>query len=214
MLDAMLLLLVSGVAQLTQMLDWNARNAARLWATSAGPTRSNFAAIVRGGEMFIPSMNGLFQPFMLPPNKFFQPKPAFLSWMVTQFSKHLIYDVGSGVGHVSRLLTEYGLSVVAIDNNGRQEREFAVESVDGTSCGYRKGSVVMLCRPCHGDFASDVIEQAIRCKAGAIVYVGLKENSNIDLAEYRKYFKMKMRNVGADNERVYVMGTEYLKRNM
>ena len=150
--------------------------------------------------------------FLLPPNKFFQPKPAFLSWMVTQFSKHLIYDVGAGVGHVSRLLQEYGLSVVAIDNNGRQGREFAVESVDGTSCGYRKGSVVMLCRPCHGWFPLQVVQQAIKCKAGAIVYIGLKENVNIDLAEYRKNFRLKLRNVGADGDRVYIWFTKFFDR--
>ena len=145
--------------------------------------------------------------------KFFEPNSNFLAWMAAKFDGKHIYDVGAGVGHVAKALTERGLRVTAIDINYREDPEFPVMLVNAGACGYEKGSVVMLCRPCHGIFPETVLEQALRCKVGAIVYVGLPKNTASDLGKLRRKFKTGMTHAGENGERVYVMTTEYLKGN-
>ena len=145
--------------------------------------------------------------------KFFEPNDSFPAWMAAKFDGKHIYDVGAGVGHVAKVLHDRGLKVTAIDINHRQAPEFPVMVVDAGACGYEKGSVVMLCRPCHGIFPEMALEQALRCKVGAIVYVGLPKNAASDLGKLRRKFKTGLTSVGKDGERVYVMITEYLKGN-
>ena len=55
---------------------------------------------------------------------------------------------------------------------------------DGASFPYPPGSVVMMCRPCHGDFCMNVLEQAIRCGCSHFLYVGKEENVEVDLDDY------------------------------
>jgi len=147
----------------------------------------------------------------LPAQKFFEPLSCFGAWMVTQFEGIPVWDVGAGMGHVSKELHERGFQVCAIDILQRDKNVYPVFAINGDSCGYTKGSVVMLCRPCHGYFPDSVIKQALKCKVGAIVYVGLPKNKRIDLGKYAKYFKSEMRKCGFDGESAYVWRMEYLK---
>lgn len=136
--------------------------------------------------------------------KFFEPKPVFGAWMVTQFDGLHLWDVGAGIGHVAKELSERGFDVTAIDIMRRDNPVFPVMMVDGFACGYSKGDVVMLCRPCHGIFPAGVIAQAVRCKVGAIVYVGMPRNLNMDLGKYRRHFRRELTKAGENGESVYV----------
>lgn len=149
---------------------------------------------------------------MLPAGRFFEPTTSFGAWMTTQFDGVPIWDVGAGAGHIARELHERGMRVIAIDILARANSVFHVYNIDGAAAGYNKGSVVMLCRPCHGYFPDAVIRQAISCRVGAIVYVGLPKNVKTDLGKYRKNFKMECAKVGLNGERIYVWRTQYLKQ--
>jgi hypothetical protein len=80
-----------------------------------------------------------------------------------------------------------------------------VFAADGGAYKYTAGSVVMLCRPCHGDFPGDVIRRAVECGASEIWYVGLAKNVANDLYGHRSRFKCALRGAGEDGEDVYVM---------
>lgn len=152
------------------------------------------------------AMNVGFLPGVLPSQKFFEPKPKFIAHMKKHYRKWKVYDVGCGVGHVTAALHKAGLkSVKALDTLKRDSQEAKVEFGDGTTYPYKSGSVVMFCRPCHGWFVEPAISHAIRCDAGAILYVGLSKNVKDDLGRYYRKFKRVLTNVGKDKENLWVM---------
>lgn len=142
---------------------------------------------------------------VLPSLKFFEPTDRFIRWMEKRWKDNLIYDVGAGCGHVAKVLVERGLEVVAIDINHRECKDgFPVEIADGESYDYKPGSVVMLCRPCHGNFTEEVVAQAVRCGASAILYVGLEKNFENDLGAYLPKFQKSLSGAGLEDECVLV----------
>jgi uncharacterized UPF0146 family protein len=145
----------------------------------------------------------------LPCLKFFEPTKKFLRWMKRGYSTSLIYDVGAGVGHVATALRKDGLKVLAIDLNYREsEGPRQITIADGESYRYERDSVVMVCRPCHGQFTEQVIEQASRCGAATFLYAGLKKNVENDLGVYLDQFKLALSGAGRDGEGVWVAQKE------
>lgn len=139
----------------------------------------------------------------LPSIKFFEPTSRFLRWMEKAWKGKTIYDVGAGCGHVSRALSARGLEVMAIDINRRECGEsFPVEIADGESYPYGPGSVVMICRPCHGDFVTQVISNALNCGVAAVLYVGLRKNFESDLDARLSKFKREITGAGLEGEDV------------
>lgn len=136
--------------------------------------------------------------------QFFKPKKRFISFMNTRFGKRRIYEAGAGMGHTSKALHDAGIEVIAIDSNHREGAVFKVEIDDATDYNYRCEPIVLICRPCHGFLTEAIITQAIRKRAEAIVYVGLPKNTKGDLGQFRRRFRVEMRNAGADRESVYV----------
>lgn len=140
----------------------------------------------------------------LPALKFFEPKPRFLAWMKREYPETLIYDVGAGCGHVAEALQKKGLLVLGLDIHERGGTEGCpVLIADGETYSYEAGSVVMLCRPCHGEFAERVVERAITCKASTILYVGLEKNVKMDLGRYAKKFKLSLKDAGLEGEKIW-----------
>jgi len=141
----------------------------------------------------------------LPKLKFFEPTKRFLKWMKETYGDRLIYDVGAGCGHVAKALSEFGMKVVAIDINRRDGgEEFLVELSNAEAYNYKEESVVMICRPCHGEFAEEVIFRAAECHARFIMYVGLKKNFKNDLGPHFSSFKPVLKNAGLEGETVLV----------
>lgn len=141
----------------------------------------------------------------LPNIKFFEPKPKFSKWMVEAFGKKQIYDVGCGVAHVARILSDAGMDVTAIDANYRDAEELEVEIADATTYNYARNSVVLLARPCHGFFTENVIEQALIKGVSAIIYAGKTKNARSDLGEHYKNFKKELSFAGKERENVWVL---------
>lgn len=139
----------------------------------------------------------------LPSIKFFEPTSRFLLWMEKNLNGKLIYDVGAGCGHVAQELSKRRLEVAAIDINHRECGEgFPVEIADGESYEYEPGSVVMICRPCHGSFVAQVVSNAIYCGVSAVLYVGLQKNFADDLGDRLAQFEKVLTGAGLEGEDV------------
>lgn len=142
---------------------------------------------------------------LLPDLKFFEPTEEFLRWVNRNYPTSIIYDVGAGLGHVTKALRDRGCKALAIDLNYREtEGPLQVVIADGESYQYEEGSVVMVCRPCHGQFTEQVIEQSSRCNVTAMLYVGLKRNVQDDLGVYFSKFDMVLSKAGEDGESVWL----------
>lgn len=160
--------------------------------------------IARGGMMNI--RQGLIPvgEFIFPAQKFFEPTPEFGKWMFETAKRRLIYDVGSGMGHVSQYLVhECGLFSIPVDCSLRDGQCSATIIADATNFFYDAGSIVMLCRPCHGWFTADVIERAIERKCFSILYIGKVQNVDMDLGGYRNSFRHALSHAGKEDEMVW-----------
>lgn len=133
--------------------------------------------------------------------KFFEPRPAFIAWAAIASGGRTVYDVGAASGHVSKALSAAGMTMEAIDLRYPDEPDFHVTVADGGVFDYERGSVVMLCRPCHGDFPERVIRRALACDCD-VWYVGLAKNRAEDLRGFR--FKKVLAKAGEQGEAVYV----------
>jgi len=140
--------------------------------------------------------------------KFFQPTPQFIKWVKWVAGKRQVYDVGAGAGHVTKALLEAGVATVALDAHRHMQPEHPVLIADGSAYDYDKGSIVMLCRPSHGLFATDVIGRALECGASKVLYVELERNAETDLNEYLPRFKKSVPHAGEDGEWVWVLGNK------
>lgn len=139
-------------------------------------------------------------------SKFFELNEKFIAYMKKEFSKKLIFDVGAGAGHVTDILRDKGMKMIALDVHQHTCPEIKdVIMADGVAFNYAPKSVVMVCRPCHGMFAEQVIERAIECKASTVLYVGLHRNVADDLDKYLPKFKEVAKKVGNDGESIWRM---------
>ena len=142
---------------------------------------------------------------VLPEIRFFEPKLRFLKWMRKTFDGKLIYDIGAGCGHVAKDLSELGLEVKAIDIHYRESGVgFPVEISNAETYAYKPDSIAMICRPCHGEFAEQVIFRAWKCGVAAVLYVGLERNFKNDLGPHFSSFKPALKNAGEEGEAVLV----------
>jgi len=137
--------------------------------------------------------------------RFFDPTIEFAKYMQSLDPEVIVFDVGAGAGHVTKFLTEAKRKAIAIDMHEHANPVTNVIMADGTDFQYAKGSVVMLCRPCHGSFVEQVILQADICNAGVILYVGLERNVEDDLGDYFPHFVKVAANVGEDGESIWRM---------
>lgn len=97
------------------------------------------------------------------------------------------------------------MKAIAFDLHRHQCPEIRVMMADGAAFDYDAKSVVMVCRPCHGEFTEQVIERAIACKAGMVLYVGLHRNVADDLGNYLPRFEEVCTKAGTDGESIWRM---------
>ena len=143
---------------------------------------------------------------IFPGVKFFNPSQKFLDWFKQEHPDldTVIYDVGAGVGQVSKALADSGYKPIALDIHHRDEPEYPIQMEDGTAYEYEAGSVVLICRPCHNQFTRYTIAQALHCHVARILYVGLAKNLDADLGSSIKDFKLELNMAGDDREKVWV----------
>lgn len=146
----------------------------------------------------------------LPAIQFFNPLPVFTDWFRSTFKNETVYEAGAGMGHASKALADAGQYVKeALDANARVGSVYKVRIADATEYGFNSDSLVLICRPCHGDFCQAVVQNALFHRSVAVVYVGLEKNVDKDLGDYRRYFSVGQANVGEDGEDAWVWRPEW-----
>ncbi|MEN6549991.1 MAG: hypothetical protein ABFE07_28440 [Armatimonadia bacterium] len=130
---------------------------------------------------------------MLPNLIFFDPRPQFVDWLVGYARGRIVIDAGAGVGRLGAMLLERGARCLSLDLEERDEPESPVIMKDATTFEYSRGTLVVLARPCHGNWIYDTIVRTHECGA-EVLYVGKPENVENDL----EYPGLERRLVGAD----------------
>lgn len=134
--------------------------------------------------------------------RFFSPTTTFVQWMKEEYKKIRIYDVGAGDGHAVSELSKAGMNVMGLDVMKYETPVHNVLHADGEEFEYDAGSVVMICRPCHGAFIDNVFEQAEVRQVKDFLYVGLKRNKESDLGQLPA-FELVLQEAGEDGECVW-----------
>lgn len=156
---------------------------------------------------------------MLPHGIFFKPNAKFLNTMASEYKDVGILEAGSGVGHVLKVVKEYGKNygisamsnIRGFDIHRRTEYEvpefeiFMADALDLTV--YHQRLQVLVCRPDHGGWVGELLEQFLLgekvCKR--FIYVGKPENIEIDFDEDQLlHVHKKVESVGEDNETMLV----------
>lgn len=139
----------------------------------------------------------------LPGVKFFDPKAEFYEWMADAYRGIELYDIGAGMGHVAKGLSDVGMRVKAVDMIQREDAEFPVIHCNSLCYHYPPLSVLLFCRPCHNGFVQGTIQRGIECGVKHFLYAGLPKNSRQDLGRFRNKFSLASRNIGKDRESLY-----------
>jgi hypothetical protein len=150
-------------------------------------------------------------------DKYFNPTPVFIRWMQAHFKDKLICEIGAGVGHVSKALSEAGLRVTALDLAPRTASvsEFDVIKADSTHYPFEKDSVVMFCRPSHSGFVEKTLTKAIQSHVSHILYVGLTKNLQDDLGSlHDRFTKRRIGRVGHSGECVWELNVKRLRASV
>lgn len=156
---------------------------------------------------------------MLPHGIFFKPNAKFLNIMASDYKDVGILEAGCGVGHVLKVVKEYGKkygisamgNIRGFDIFRRTKYEvpefeiFMADALDLTV--YHQRLQVLVCRPDHGGWVSELLEQFLLgekvCKR--FIYVGKPENIEIDFDEDQLlHVHKKIEGVGEDNETMLV----------
>lgn len=142
-----------------------------------------------------------------PATRFFEPNGRFFEFM-DQFKGKYICDCGSGSGFVPHALRVWGHDAEGIDLYVREDG-YPVTIKDATEREWRHTDFVLVCRPSHGGWAEEVIQNAV--DAGAMVgYVGLYRNIHIDLSdELITTVNRVVDHIGSEDEFMYCWGSGF-----
>uniref|UniRef100_A0AAU6W343 Uncharacterized protein n=1 Tax=Pseudomonas phage Cygsa01 TaxID=3138529 RepID=A0AAU6W343_9VIRU len=142
-----------------------------------------------------------------PATRFFEPNGRFFEFM-DQYKGKFICDCGSGSGFVPHALRVWGHDADGIDLYSRADG-YQVTIKDATEREWRPTDFVLVCRPSHGGWATEVIQNAI--EAGAMVgYVGLARNLYTDLTQEQiDSVDLVVTDLGGDGEFMYCWGTGF-----
>lgn len=126
---------------------------------------------------------------------FFKPTQAFLDWAKTTIGNRPVFEAGCGNGSLMKALEGVGINkVVGIDIIEQQVPPYpigpAIVIGDATKFDYTPGSVVIIARPCHGNFAIDTIHRALQCKCD-VIYVGKSELTTHGCKEGSEWYTAK-----------------------
>jgi hypothetical protein len=134
--------------------------------------------------------------------RWFTPEPTFFE-MLERFKELDIVDCGTGLGLLPIEAREKGFKMIGIDLAQRDGRRECVLSLDALSYRFNRTCWPMICRPDHSGWCEKVISNALKARAGAF-YVGLSKNARDDLGRHYRRHKHLFRNVGKDNESMWV----------
>jgi hypothetical protein len=153
---------------------------------------------------------------VLPNLRFFEPVDGFMEWFIKELSKcgrsRSIIEIGAGQGHLSRMIADAGLNVMAIDLHEREETVFPVLPADATDfTHYPCNGTVIIARPNKGFWIADSINQALTA-GSEVYYIAKPDRINDDLGDVIGDTMVMKMNVGAENEDIIRITRKKVKK--
>ena len=122
------------------------------------------------------------------PPVFFNPAKKFLDWIIKQ--RRVVVDCGAGRGRLGAELLKRGMQSMAYDSWYVENAEYVVLPADVTTdVEFLPCMIIVIARPCRGDWIHDTIEKAIDSNA-VVAYVGLPKNFEEDLDPIMDAYKI------------------------
>lgn len=142
---------------------------------------------------------------------FFKPRKKFIDWLMKFANGALIVEVGAGSGLLSNAIFKAGhQNIEAFDINPQDDPVYPIMYRDAATINYPKGCVVLMARPCRGDWIHDTWVKALRT-ARAVVYVGVQKNLEYDIDQIpgSLVHVESMGNAGSEGEYVFVITPKF-----
>lgn len=122
----------------------------------------------------------------LPSTVFFDPNDDFVN-EIKQYNPKHVFDIGAGLGRMSRVLVKAGIQCTAIDSGTREGMEFPVHCGDALSIDYPSDCLPIIARPCHGYWPEEQIKHVMSF-VDKMLYVGLPKNFDDDFGGLLFYY--------------------------
>lgn len=139
---------------------------------------------------------------------FFDPHNEFVEWMKGFCGDKTVIDCGCGCGQAVAVLRHAGINAVGIDLYGAETPLIPdIHLLNAVHFPFNHDCVVMMCRPCRGDWIHATIIKAVESGA-KFVYVGKEEHYEADLEPLPYKVEKVLTNAGMQNESVWVISKE------
>lgn len=135
--------------------------------------------------------------------RWFTPTPLFWETM-QEFKDKTLVDCGCGVGALVTEGRRLSFEMIGIDLVKRKAQIKDVLFADACSFPFGTDRYPLICRPDHSGWVYDTIKYAVSRNATAF-YVGLAENVRRDLESHIHKVSDIVRNVGIENESLYII---------
>lgn len=154
---------------------------------------------------------------------FFKPDFTFVKWLAAYAGDRMIIDVGSGQGHLLRMLKRVGVKVMGLepefdyvgymnfkihrnrgDFNPNEVLPWTVQRASKLIQGMGGNVLLVFARPCHSTFVEDAIDNLLPGQEA--LYITIPENLDRynDLGEYKdKAMLLNHQGTSEDEEVVY-----------
>jgi hypothetical protein len=125
-------------------------------------------------------LNEFFGSVKLPGLTFFEPTVDGLIILAQLLKNKAVMEVGAGTGLLASKLQKSVPRYVPVDLLPREGTFTEVYVLDATRLSYLNIDIVVMARPCHGDWVHDTIMKALS-DGCTVFYLGLPRNEDQDL---------------------------------
>lgn len=128
--------------------------------------------------------------------RFFEPSGAFLDWLADYAGKRIVFDVGSGEGHIVRALRDRQVKAIGIEPRWLIDEELYDHSLCNAilpqmaqECPLllrATSALVLFCRPCHSGFVGETLD--LLDASNEVLYISRTADYlglDFDLSKYR-----------------------------
>ena len=138
--------------------------------------------------------------------RFFEPPKKFFDWLVAYAGNRIVFDVGSGEGHIVRELRDRKVKVVGVEPRWLCDDLYdpmlssCILPQMAEECSLlrtTKNSLVMFCRPCHSGF----VDRTLRLlpSSSEALYISPLHNLGVDFPlEEFKHEQLQIPHVSMD----------------
>lgn len=143
----------------------------------------------------------------VPYSVFFEPRSAFVQWLVEHIKRgeRVAVDCGAGVGMLGKILLDKGAPTLSIDFLERDSTESPVLIMDATFFEYHDNMTAVVARPSSGDWIRDTFIKALDGDA-KVLYVGVERNYDRDLYDLEDEgmkYQLAFSNAGEEGEEAF-----------